>query len=349
MSEKRLHEFGDMLKAAREHRTDMTVQKLRDELSRVAGKYDRLLADYENLGRETSFITSIDLDKLAPIVVKPHVRGDKDEVYPLLICSDWHVMETVRTDQVNNLNEYDTEIATKSIKRLFSVFGKLITSCRLTAEVSQIGIALLGDMITNMLHDDQKEMNAGTPQEEVLFCLELIKGGIDFLLEDKKIKKIQIFCCDGNHGRDDKNKRKANRVKHSYEWLMYRFLQILFAEEPRVEFSIATGYLLYAEIYGRTVRMHHGDEVKYNGGVGGITIPMNKAISEWDKGKRADLDIFGHFHSFTNPTKFLSNGSVLGYSPYALSIKAPFEYPMQAVAVFEKHRFLQTVHRVYVR
>ena len=33
------------------------------------------------------------------------------------------------------------------------------------------------------------------------------------------------------------------------------------------------------------------------GGVGGITIPLNKAISAWNNQRMADYDILGHYHN----------------------------------------------------
>ena len=79
--------------------------------------------------------------------------------------------------------------------------------------------------------------------------------------------------------------------------------------------------------------------MRYGGGVGGLTIPVNKAIAQWDKLHQVDLDVFGHFHQFMDGGKFISNGSLIGYNAYAMSIKAGFEPPKQAMFLIDKKRF----------
>jgi len=70
--------------------------------------------------------------------------------------------------------------------------------------------------------------------------------------------------------------------------------------------------------------------------VGGIYIPTNKAIAQWNKGVRADLDVFGHFHQFIDAGNFVANGSLIGYNAYALRIKADYEPPKQAFFLVNK-------------
>ena len=71
--------------------------------------------------------------------------------------------------------------------------------------------------------------------------------------------------------------------------------------------------------------------MKYGGGVGGIYIPVNKAINDWNKTVRdVDLDVFGHFHQYIDAGNFVCNGSLIGYNAYAVAIKASFEPPQQA-------------------
>jgi hypothetical protein len=92
------------------------------------------------------------------------------------------------------------------------------------------------------------------------------------------------------------------------------------------------------DIYGKKIRFQHGHMVKYNGGVGGITIPVNKAIGEWNKGIKADLDCFGHFHQLVDGNNFICNGPLIGYNSFALSIKAPYDVPKQTMFLMDKKR-----------
>ena len=78
--------------------------------------------------------------------------------------------------------------------------------------------------------------------------------------------------------------------------------------------------------------------IRYQGGVGGVYIPVNKAISQWSRAKHADLDVFGHFHQAKHDVRFISNGSLIGYNAFAISIKADFEPPKQAFFLIDRKR-----------
>jgi hypothetical protein len=87
----------------------------------------------------------------------------------------------------------------------------------------------------------------------------------------------------------------------------------------------------YRQFFERfNMRMIHGYEVKFGGGVGGITIPIKKALAQWNGAVKADLTVMGHFHQLHDGGDFLANGSLIGYNTYAQAIKAQYEEPRQA-------------------
>jgi hypothetical protein len=94
----------------------------------------------------------------------------------------------------------------------------------------------------------------------------------------------------------------------------------------------------YVKVYDTMIRFQHGHAIKYGGGVGGIYIPVNKAIAQWNKGRHADLDVFGHFHQARDGGNFICNGSNIGYNSFALSIKADYEQPRQQLFLMDKKR-----------
>ena len=160
-----------------------------------------------------------------------------------------------------------------------------------------------------------------------------------YLLEDGQLERLVIPCNDGNHGRLTEKTRSATRKENSLEWLLYIGLQREFARDPRVQFQIADGTQLFLDVYGRTIRFTHGDSVKYGGGIGGITIPIYKALARWDTVRHADLTIMGHFHQRISLSDLIVNGSLIGYSPYAMDIGARFEPPAQEFSMLEPVRF----------
>ena len=323
------------------------------EVVRAQGEWKRRWQEArEDAGRlqdELDAILNVSGQDFAPVKIERKSRSPGGEATAVLVCSDWHVFERVRKEEVNGLNEYNASIAAASITATFQTALRLVEIERGAIKVPTLVLALLGDLMTGQLHPDQQETNDGTPQEEMLFLMQRIAGGIDMLLAEGGFDQIVIPCCDGNHGRATDKLRSANRVKHSNEWLLYCLLARHYANEPRVRFSIADGTLHYMEIYGRTVRLTHGESIRYQGGVGGLTIPARKAIYEWDRARHADWTIFAHWHTSILDKMFLSNGSALGYSPYSVTIKAAFEAPSQSFALLGDKRWILSYRPIYVR
>ena len=66
--------------------------------------------------------------------------------------------------------------------------------------------------------------------------------------------------------------------------------------------------------------------------------PGGTFLGQWNQARKADLDIFGHFHQSIDGGKFLCNGSMIGYNAFALSIKAEYEPPQQTLFLVDKKR-----------
>ena len=171
-----------------------------------------------------------------------------------------------------------------------------------------------------------------TPPEAILTAFELYVSGFDFLLKEGGLDEIDVVCCCGNHSRITKKNQIKRSHKQSWEWLMYEFLIKWYAMkgESRIKFKVPQGYFNWIGVLGMDIRFHHGNRIRYGGGVGGIHIPLRKAIAQWNKAKHADLDVLGHWHTREASRSYVLNGSVIGYNEFAESIKADFAPPEQA-------------------
>jgi hypothetical protein len=129
--------------------------------------------------------------------------------------------------------------------------------------------------------------------------------------------------------------RSADGYKHSWEWLAFNNLAGHF-KTPKVNFKIEQGYHNWLDIQGHNVRFHHGDAIRYGGGVGGVTVPLRKKIAQWNKRRRADLDVLGHFHQFIDAWDYVVCGCLVGYDAYALEIGAEFQRPTQTFIVIDR-------------
>lgn len=259
------------------------------------------------------------------------------EAAALWLASDWHVGERVTLDQTNGMNEYNPDIAKSRGDNYFVNALRLTEMTGKDVGVGTVVLALLGDFITGHLHAQAVETNYFAPVEETIFAQSIIASGIRFVLKNSPYKLV-IVCKSGNHGRTTKFSEFGSENGHSHEYFMYCSLREMFRDEPRVEFIITEGAHTYIDVFDMKVRFLHGHDIRYGGGVGGITIPVNKALAQWDKVKRADLTCFGHFHQRMDGGNFLCNGSLIGYNAFALSIKASAEPPAQQFALLDKER-----------
>jgi hypothetical protein len=263
--------------------------------------------------------------------------SDRAEAVAIALASDWHVEETVEAASVNGLNEYRLPIAKIRIQKFFATIARLAEIERHGARIDDLILWLGGDLMSGMIHEELAETNSKTPTQTILWLQERLLEGIATL--KPHFKRILIPTSYGNHGRTTKKPRHGSGAAHSYEWLLYRILEGRTAGDSQVEWQIADSYFNFMEVYDRRLRFHHGDSLKFFGGIGGLSIPVEKSIAQWNKSpNRAALDLFGHWHQYQQSRTWLCNGSLVGYNAYALSIKASFEPPTQTFFLMDKKR-----------
>lgn len=335
-----------------EAKTVTTADKLAFEQTKLAAKQnDKTKLLQEALAQITALKSAntaiLDLTQRTPQVfdIQPRMPSGNSESVAFMVASDWHSEEEVLSGQVGGLNEHNLEINNQRSINFFTGGQRLYNIFRRDTTIKTIVLGLLGDFITNSIHEDGAESNLLPPSDAIYRVQNIILSGIKFLLQNTDAD-LHIVCHSGNHGRTTHEQRIATETGNSLEQYMYYNLRDLMVNEPRVTFQIAEGYHSFVRLFdGKyVVRMHHGHGMNYGGGIGGLTIPVNKAISQWNKGTKADLDVFGHFHTSLNYNNFVSNGSLIGYNAYALRIKADYERPSQSFFLINKKWNAKSIH-----
>lgn len=312
---------------------EVELQKLRD---RRNGKDDTIkILQQRVIALEDENTVFLNLKDIKPHVIDiaPKVSSGKSESAAVIVWSDWHVEETVYAEQVSNKNKYNLEVADKRFLRLLHggmAWWKIAS--RDTA-IKTIVLALIGDFITGSIHEDLAEGNSLAPADAIHKAYSMIVSGIKFMLENTpKDVSFVVPCHSGNHGRMTKEQRIATESGNSLEYFMYLMLQDYFQDEKRITFVVQPGYHSYVRFFdgAYNIRFHHGHQMSYQGGVGGISVSVNKAIAQWNKSVTdINLDVFGHFHTRFDGGSFISNGSLIGMTAYGVSIKAGWEPPSQ--------------------
>lgn len=271
------------------------------------------------------------------------------EATAFALLSDVHCEEHVRLGETPVPNVYNPAIADRSIRRFFAGFRWLIDMHRQAFKIRHAGLWLGGDLMTGHIHDENKENTEGPPIATLLWLRPRIIAGIDFLLDDPELERLDVPCSYGNHGRNTHKPFRALGAVHSYEWLLYQILAGHYEGNPRVRFLADQSAHQYMRAYDWDLHFHHGDETSYQGGVGGITIPINKAVAQWDIARKCHFHNFGHWHQYNPGGRVAMNGSVIGYSAYSMSIKAAPEDPQQAFYLLDSKRGKTCSSPIWVR
>lgn len=325
---------------------DADSSRLRDELASLKKKYDAAL---KLLDAEKAAVAN--LTALAGVQPKKINRrrpaGGRPEATAVLVLSDWHVEERVDPATCRGLNEYTLEIADRRIAQLVQKASMLIEHEKSLTGIRRIVVAALGDFLTGHIHDDLVEITQLAPLAATRWAGERLGGVIDAMHE---IAPVLVATASGNHGRSTLKPRMATENEHSFEQHLYLTMA---AQERRkhVEWQVGAGYLNIVNLDGFILRAHHGHSLRFGGGVGGLTIPANKAIANWNQAQRADLDVFGHWHTFSwLPYRFVANGCLIGHNAFADRIKAEYQPPSQSLIIIDhEHGRVTKVLPIFVK
>ena len=277
--------------------------------------------------------------RVEPLAFREH-RSGRREACSLVVISDNHVDEVVESASVSGLNEHNPDVARARMARIFSGARWLTQHARQSHLVRNIKLLLIGDHISGTIHADLSETNAMSLPESIAFSEQLFCDGIEHLLEDPDTEGIDVHCSTGNHGRLAPGKPRIHtRNETNAEMILFLSLARRFAHEPRVTFDLPAGVFSYFQVYDRWVRHSHGDHLKYGGALGGLTNPINRAVARMNLARKADLDVFGHWHSYQDNGSWIVNGSTVGFGTFSEWIHAPYERPQQAWALLDSKRW----------
>jgi hypothetical protein len=276
-----------------------------------------------------------------------------DEFVPLVMFSDVHCGEGVDPDSVNHLNQYNPDIATQRAANVTRNAQHMIDRARRAgSHTEQMCLWWGGDFMNGYIHDGYKISNVLTPAEEVLLAYDILHAQLEWFLDFGDYERIDVLCNSGNHARLTEKMVAQVAGKTSWEWALYHMLRKAFKDEPRVSFHIATGYMLYHDVFDTRLCLHHGEAIRGGGGVGGITAPVRRAIMKWNEQtpvSKQPFHILGHFYQvLTDMRSFFMNGSVVGYNAYAQKGAFPYEPPQQGLCyIVPGERVPVEFHRVH--
>jgi hypothetical protein len=253
---------------------------------------------------------------------------------PTLFLSDLHWGEVVHQSQINGVNEYNVHIAHDRMQTLLTSAVSLLHIISPKMDYPGIAVLLGGDMISGNIHDELTATNEINSMPAVEDLYKVLVAAIKTLADT--FGRVFLACVSGNHGRDTHKIWTKDRHHTSFDWLLYRFLALHFADDKRVTFFIPDGPDAYFRIYEHRYLLTHGDQFRGGDGMIGALGPIIRGDHK-KRSRNAQIDMeydtmaIGHWHQYIHLSRLIVNGSLKGYDEYAYSNNFPFEYPQQAL------------------
>lgn len=294
--------------------------------------------ELSQIRKELEFINNIDNYDPVKFDIPVPSNKHKHEGAAIIQWSDWHVEEEVSSQNVNGFNEFDQAIAKERCENLFPNSIKIIDTQRSAIDINDLVLQLGGDFITGYIHPEGEQTNSLSPIDACFYAIDLLVNGIEYLLHHGKFRSIKAVCNRGNHGRTTK-RVQSNDNEMNYENFIYYFLMKHFAKEKRVNFLISKSSYAYIKVYGKRLRFFHGHQVKFKGGIGGLTIPLYKLLHRLDANDPAYYNFMCDKHTYSQPTPDCQcNGSLIGFNAYAEDHGFKFQEPLQSFTLLDSKR-----------
>jgi hypothetical protein len=277
--------------------------------------------------------------------IKPEKSG-KTGATAVVCFSDWHVGEKVIRNKTNGLNSYSPAIAKARAESVANNAVTLIEQNAKFVDITSTVIWLGGDFITGYLHPELAETNVLGPVEEAYYAYELLASAIKTIAACKAAGDVTVVCTRGNHARTTKKMQYKNDDATSFESFIYWCLRDKFSD---IDFVVNSSDITYLRVSRKfTIRFIHGHQVRYGGGVGGISIPLRKWIHKQQDTRHADYTVLGHFHQRQMGSDYLVNGSTKGYDEFAQSHGFSYEPPQQSFFLVDHtHNMVTTSNPIF--
>jgi hypothetical protein len=272
-----------------------------------------------------------------PPVEPVELRGDRRQATAVALLSDIHYETVVDPESTPWGNAYNPAIADYRLGRFFAGLLWLVQFHRSAFDIRNLVLWLGGDFITGSIHDENLKTQALGANSAMRAVTAQLVAGVRRLLDEGALDRLDVICSVGNHARTTKRMGFATAHEDSLEWPMYNEIALRCADE-RLHLINPPSTHAYHDVFGYRLHFHHGHEIRYSGGIGGVTIPANKAVAAWDLWDSADYHHFGHYHQRLAAGKVFMNGSVIGPDPFGFGIKGAPEPPQQSFYLLDSQR-----------
>lgn len=256
----------------------------------------------------------------------------KNNIVPVLCLSDIHMGEVVEPEEVNFVNEYNSDIAKERVHQCVDDFIDIYKNKMSNYEYDGVVVVAPGDNTTNSLHD-LAEFNDNSPIDQIIEVVVLFQ---EVLLKlEKAFGNVVMFATSGNHGRlQPKGYTKTKgRFNNSLEKIVYHFLEVNM-KETKVSIITDPSDIVRFSINGKRFRLEHGDSIKSAGTAiaGPVTgwerARLKKSAIDSSTNNKFDTLVIGHFHTHhIQGESMIVCNSPKGFDEFCQMLSIPYAPP----------------------
>lgn len=311
---------------------DVLLEKSRRKAEYYRSQYNEvvgLLADQQNLVDSMRDVLAV--VEPEPIWIPPDMPKDQEEEEAIALVSDMQLGTKSLGDELNltqrrvwgNLGEFNIDVLRYRIRIWLKAVKKIVKLHRASVPVRKCNLWLLGDILENefIWKGQGSYIETGLMQQFFVAMYEVAQA-IALLAGD--FEEVEIHAVAGNHGRGTERKN-ASKTWTSWEWLWYRYLELVLREVSNVRFDLTPSWFDLPTVQGHTFLMVHGEDVRrYMRFPWYSTERMEKSFSELLSavGRPFDYMVMGHHHvaaSFqTSKGEWFCNGNWVGPTMYSM-------------------------------
>ena len=285
--------------------------------------------------------------------ISPHTykkpTGDFIGQHPQTVIApltDTHIGESVNEDQMVGLNTYDFKVFNNRLFGWANQLLNLVNYRRNIAEVDNLIVPMLGDMISGDIHEELARSNISNCMEQMIRGANLIAQALMLLAPN--FKTIHIPCVVGNHGRMTRKPPMKDKYM-DWDYMLYQWIAAFCKEQKNITFDIPKSFINLFSVYDNTILIMHGDSVSGGGSNTSITraITSLRGVLQYKKNLSIELGIenetvqfdnvmIGHFHRIDEIDIGTGELHICG------CMKGPDEFALQRLHTASKPKQLVT-------
>jgi len=197
------------------------VRKLKSDNRQLLNRINELklqIGDQQDLFFELAQVT--------PTIVQPKISYSEPDIPKIsskmslaVVLSDWHIGEYIEPDEIEGINQFSWDIATRRVKYLSGKILDWIQLNRTISIIDEVVIICVGDFISGDIHEELSFTNEFPVPEQIIRAGSLIAEFVSVLSGHFPTVRVEFITAD-NHSRITKKYQFKEGGLNSFDYIV---------------------------------------------------------------------------------------------------------------------------------